>query len=92
MRSHGSLGRKLFALLDTNSNGTIDFEEFVSAHAQLGRGREYNKLSFVFRLFDTDGDGFLTKAEAMDMMDCCAGSFRAFIVDMCVGGRDFCRS
>lgn len=76
----GSLGLKpssdqLDALIqkaDTNSNGLVEFSEFVALVAPelLSAKSPYTEaqLRQLFRLFDRDGNGFITAAELAHSM------------------------
>ena len=51
--------------VDTDSNGTISFAEFV--RLLVGRARDYQnadaEIQEAFKVFDKDGDGFVTARE-----------------------------
>lgn len=66
---------------DTNNNGLIEFSEFVSlvapekemeaeAEAQIEKRTPYTEeqLRAIFRLFDRDGNGYITAAELAHSM------------------------
>jgi calcium-binding protein CML len=67
-------GHQLDALLqraDTNSNGMVEFAEFVAlVGPQLVKTEAFNdkELLTVFRAFDRDGNGFITAAELAHSM------------------------
>ena len=67
MKSHGMMGhgmfkRMIFALMDTDGDGTLSLEEFQAAHAK------------IFKAMDTNKDGKLTPAEIEAFM---SGGFPA---------------
>jgi Ca2+-binding EF-hand superfamily protein len=53
----------LFAAFDRNEDGCVDVVDFGVGFTMLASGSKSDKLSLAFRLFDADGDGFLTKLE-----------------------------
>jgi len=56
---------KMFAFIDKNDDGVINFEEFqsfVSSAAPTGMVVTTEQAVAAFRTLDADGDGFLTKA------------------------------
>ncbi|GLJ14165.1 hypothetical protein SUGI_0227340 [Cryptomeria japonica] len=69
----------LIQKVDTNNNGLIEFSEFISlvapekaaeAEAETGKRTPYTEeqLRAIFRLFDRDGNGFITAAELAHSM------------------------
>ena len=52
--------------MDQKGNGTIDFPEFLSLMARKGTEEE---LIEVFKIFDRDGDGFISAAELRHEMN-----------------------
>ena len=59
-----SLLNGLFNMYDRNHNGTVNAAELVSGMAVLCTGTKSEKLSESFlTLFDTDGDGLLSRRE-----------------------------
>lgn len=53
---------KIFAIADKDKNGTIEFEEFLSAMCQVRVDKE-TELRGVFQSLDQDGNGFIDTQE-----------------------------
>ena len=51
MPLNGLLGDRLFDVFDTSGDGYIDFDEFVTGLAQMGRGNMDMKIRYVFITF-----------------------------------------
>ncbi|KAL0206868.1 hypothetical protein P9112_012579 [Eukaryota sp. TZLM1-RC] len=56
------LRRHLLAVLDTNDDKTIDFDEFLAAFSAFSsNGNQQERVSFLFKVYDTNNDGFICK-------------------------------
>eukprot|EP01013_Petalomonas_cantuscygni_P017737 TRINITY_DN34971_c0_g1_i1.p1 TRINITY_DN34971_c0_g1~~TRINITY_DN34971_c0_g1_i1.p1 ORF type:complete len:214 (-),score=53.66 TRINITY_DN34971_c0_g1_i1:788-1429(-) len=63
---------RMFALFDHDGSGTIDFREFLVGLAILcDRSSREEKLKFCFRMYDLDGDGFITRDELLKIVESC---------------------
>ncbi|XP_071947956.1 Kv channel-interacting protein 4-like isoform X2 [Antedon mediterranea] len=58
----------VFNSFDTDHNGSITFEEFISGLSILSRGTVVEKLNWAFMLYDINGDGSITKEEMLDIV------------------------
>ena len=54
---------RMFAFYDTNSDGLIGFEEFVSGLAYLRGPKRYIPLRRALQGFDIDGDGYIDRSD-----------------------------
>eukprot|EP01017_Pseudomicrothorax_dubius_P047572 TRINITY_DN8567_c0_g1_i1.p1 TRINITY_DN8567_c0_g1~~TRINITY_DN8567_c0_g1_i1.p1 ORF type:complete len:346 (-),score=103.20 TRINITY_DN8567_c0_g1_i1:207-1244(-) len=52
--------------IDSNNNGGIDYSEFVSATINRQSLLSRQRLEAVFKMFDKDGNGYITKEELME--------------------------
>ncbi|KAJ8665017.1 hypothetical protein QAD02_006679 [Eretmocerus hayati] len=63
-RSHSSLyAHYVFKAFDVNCNGAISFRDLLVTLSTLLRGSIYEKLRWIFKLYDINGDGCITKGE-----------------------------
>lgn len=53
----------LFSAFDENQDGHIDFRELACGISKCCRGPNSERQKFYFRVFDSDGDGFLTRSD-----------------------------
>ncbi|XP_032741067.1 calmodulin-4-like [Rattus rattus] len=54
--------KALISRVDTDGDGTISFEEFLTAMEKYKKGSK-EELQAVFRVFDQNGDGYITMDE-----------------------------
>jgi len=59
---------KIIAQVDINNSGEIDFTEFIIAASNTEKFLSKEKLDQAFKLFDLDGDGFITRQEIAAVM------------------------
>ncbi|XP_038677931.1 Kv channel-interacting protein 2-like isoform X2 [Scyliorhinus canicula] len=58
----------LFNAFDTDQNGSVSFENFVTGLSVILRGTIDDKLSWAFNLYDLNKDGCITREEMLDIM------------------------
>ncbi|CAD8044646.1 unnamed protein product [Paramecium primaurelia] len=58
---------ELFPQLDANKSGKVDFSEFVTASINRDRTLSKKKIEQSFKLFDLDGNGYITKQEINEL-------------------------
>lgn len=59
---------KIFAAIDSDGNGTIDYSEFLMATMNEQQLLSKEKLKAAFKMFDKDGSGTISKEEIMEAL------------------------
>lgn len=59
----GPLGERLFAVLDSDGDGAINFTEFTDGMKQISSVHDQDRISTLFKIFDLTSTGNLTKVE-----------------------------
>lgn len=57
----------LIEQLDINNDGKIDYSEFISAAVNRARLLSQQNLEVAFKMFDTDGNGYISVRELKDV-------------------------
>jgi len=64
----GILADRLFDAFDTKRTKVIDFDEFVLGLAKYVRGNMNDKIEMLFKLFDMDTQGYVTRNELQTVL------------------------
>lgn len=59
---------RLFTMYDKTGDDQINWKEFVVGIAPLISGTHIDKIDFAFRLFDTEGTGYLRPTEMINVL------------------------
>jgi len=72
---HNPLVRRVVATFDADHSGEVDFPEFISALSVFATadGKE-KKYKFTFKMYDVDGDGFISNADLFHVLKAMVGN------------------
>ena len=58
----------VFRRYDQDGDGVINFKEFMTTLSVASRGTPDEKLSWAFKLYDKDNNGYLTESEVAEIL------------------------
>ncbi len=72
---HNPLVRRVVATFDEDKSGEVDFQEFIAALSVFATptGKE-EKFKFTFKVYDVDGDNFISNADLFHVLKAMVGS------------------
>ncbi|KAI9014998.1 hypothetical protein BC832DRAFT_527765 [Gaertneriomyces semiglobifer] len=69
------LARRVVAVFDSDGRNEVNFKQFVAALSVFGKkARREEKLSFAFRVYDVNSDGFICSSDLFQIIKLMVGS------------------
>jgi len=69
------LVQRVIDIFDEDQNGEVDFKEFIQGVSQFSvKGDKSSKLRFAFKIYDMDGDGYISNGELFQVLKMMVGS------------------
>lgn len=69
------LVQRVVDIFDQDRNGEVDFREFIEGVSQFSvKGDKTSKLNFAFKIYDMDGDGFISNGELYTVLKMMVGN------------------
>nr|XP_045625272.1 NADPH oxidase 5-like isoform X1 [Procambarus clarkii]XP_045625282.1 NADPH oxidase 5-like isoform X1 [Procambarus clarkii] len=62
---------RVFQIFDRDNSGTVSLAEFLDAMHQFAGKSPNDKIKFLFRVYDLDGDGLIQQSELQKVMKAC---------------------
>ncbi|KAF8565929.1 hypothetical protein P879_03996 [Paragonimus westermani] len=59
----------VFRSFDREHNGSLTFEQFIQSLSSLTHGSQTEKLNWIFRLYDMNDDGVITRGEMLKVVN-----------------------
>ncbi|KAM0671975.1 Ca2+-binding protein [Ordospora colligata] len=60
-----AFSKRLFETINISESCAIDFHELMIAYSILVKGSDHERLRWIFRFYDTDGDGVVSRQEML---------------------------
>jgi serine/threonine-protein phosphatase 2B regulatory subunit len=65
---------RVISIFDTNKDHEIEFQEFIAALSTFSdKGNKEGKLQFAFKVYDIDGDGYISNGELFQVLKMMVG-------------------
>jgi Ca2+-binding EF-hand superfamily protein len=73
---HNPLVSRVVSTFDTDNNGEVDFSEFIQALSIFATAADNleDKYRFTFRLYDVNGDGFISNGDLYQILKAMVGN------------------
>lgn len=62
---------RVFQIFDKDNSGSISLQEFIDAIHQFAGQSPEDKIKFLFKVYDIDGDGLIQHRELQHVMRAC---------------------
>lgn len=62
---------RVFQIFDRDNSGTVSLTEFLDSMHQFAGKSPNDKIKFLFRVYDLDGDGLIQRSELQQVMKAC---------------------
>lgn len=62
---------RVFKVIDQDSKGSISLAEFLEAASRLSSAGDTEKVVFLFKIYDVEGDGLLSEDGLVHVMSMC---------------------
>lgn len=72
---HNPLVARVVSTFDSDKNGEVDFQEFIAALSIFTQvGSKEKKYRFTFKVYDVDGDGFVSNSDLFQVLKTMVGA------------------
>ena len=67
----GFFTKRIFNIFDVDKDGKVSLKEFIHTMQQFSQDDDDTKITFLFQVYDTDGDGVLQKEDIYEVLQAC---------------------